>query len=68
METLLRFFAEEQKDQECFCACLFSCYPHVQPDVAMELAWRYHMVPTRRHPSPKGVYLIPTGPAYRSIS
>jgi len=40
---LLRFFVEEQKDKECFCATLYTCYTHVQPDVAIELAWRYDM-------------------------
>jgi len=43
VESLLRFFVEEQKDQECFCACLYTCYAFVQPDVALELAWRYQM-------------------------
>lgn len=43
VESLLRFFVEEQKDQECFCACLYTCYALVQPDVAVELAWRYQM-------------------------
>jgi len=43
VEGLLRFFVEEQKDQECFCACLFTCFGLVAPDVAIELAWRYQM-------------------------
>jgi clathrin heavy chain len=43
VEGLLRFFVEEQKDQECFCACLYTCYDLVQPDVAIELAWRFQM-------------------------
>lgn len=43
VEGLLRFFVEEQKDQECFCACLYTCYSLVQPDVAIELAWRFQM-------------------------
>jgi clathrin heavy chain len=43
VEALMRFFVEEQKDQECFCACLYTCYSLVQPDVAIELAWRYQM-------------------------
>jgi clathrin heavy chain len=39
-EDLLRFFAS-QGDRECFCACLYTCYELVKPDVAMELSWRY---------------------------
>merc|ERR1719359_1635920 len=29
---------------ECFCACLYTCYDFVPPDVAMELAWRKNML------------------------
>ena len=43
VENLLRYFVEEQGDQECFCACLYTCYALVAPDVALELAWRYKM-------------------------
>jgi len=39
-EELLRFFASVG-DKECFCACLYTCYEFIKPDVAMELAWRY---------------------------
>merc|ERR1719456_243107 len=39
VEQLLRFFVEENM-QECFCACLYTCYDYVRPDVALELAWR----------------------------
>lgn len=39
-EDLLKFFAST-KDKECFCACLYTCYDLIKPDVAMELAWRY---------------------------
>jgi clathrin heavy chain len=42
-EDLLRFFASIG-DKECFCACLYTCYELVKPDVAMELAWRYDFV------------------------
>lgn len=40
-EELLRFFASIG-DKECFCACLYTCYEFIKPDVAMELAWRYN--------------------------
>jgi clathrin heavy chain len=43
VELLLRYFVEEQGDQECFCACLYTCYALVAPDVALELAWRHKM-------------------------
>jgi len=39
-EGLLRFFVE-QGLKECFAACLFTCYEHTAPDVALELAWRH---------------------------
>ena len=38
-EDLLRYFVEK-KDKECFAACLYSCYPLIRPDIALELAWR----------------------------
>jgi len=41
-EELLRFFAGEIQDKECFCACLYTAYELIKPDVAMELAWRYN--------------------------
>jgi len=41
-EELLRFFASEIQDKECFCACLYTGYEFIKPDVAMELAWRYN--------------------------
>jgi clathrin heavy chain len=51
-EGLLRFFVgeavdgEEGKDvdAECFCACLYTCYPLIRPDVALELAWRHRIL------------------------
>jgi len=43
VDSLLRFFVESDM-KECFCACLFTCYDYVSPDVAMELAWRKGMV------------------------
>jgi len=43
VEDLLRFFVEENM-QECFCACLYTCYDYVKPDVALELAWRKNML------------------------
>merc|ERR1712176_1466485 len=39
VESLLRYFVEKG-DAECFCACLYTCYDYVRPDVALELAWR----------------------------
>jgi len=42
VESLLRFFVESNM-QECFCACLYTCYDFVKPDVALELAWRNNM-------------------------
>merc|ERR1712087_229000 len=39
VESLLRYFVEN-KDAECFCACLYTCYDYVRPDVSLELAWR----------------------------
>jgi clathrin heavy chain len=38
IESLLRFFCETS-EKECFCASLYTCYKHVSPDVALELAW-----------------------------
>jgi len=43
VEQLLRFFVDEDM-QECFCACLYTCYDLVKPDVALELAWRKNML------------------------
>jgi clathrin heavy chain len=39
VEQLLRFFVDESMP-EAFCACLYTCYDYVRPDVALELAWR----------------------------
>eukprot|EP00542_Grammatophora_oceanica_P019816 CAMPEP_0194047086 /NCGR_PEP_ID=MMETSP0009_2-20130614/23549_1 /TAXON_ID=210454 /ORGANISM="Grammatophora oceanica, Strain CCMP 410" /LENGTH=1700 /DNA_ID=CAMNT_0038692601 /DNA_START=222 /DNA_END=5324 /DNA_ORIENTATION=- len=38
IENLLRFFCETS-EKECFCAALYTCFQHVSPDVALELAW-----------------------------
>lgn len=38
IEGLLRFFCETS-EKECFCAALYTCFTHISPDVAMELAW-----------------------------
>lgn len=43
VEELLRYFVD-QKDKECFCATLYTCYAFATPDVALELAWRNNMV------------------------
>lgn len=38
VEDLLRYFVE-QKENECFAACLYTCFDHIKADVALELAW-----------------------------
>ncbi|EPR59821.1 chain i, clathrin d6 coat with auxilin j-domain [Toxoplasma gondii TgCatPRC2] len=38
---LLRFFLADLEDPAGFAACLYTCYPLVKPDVALELAWRH---------------------------
>ena len=38
IEGLLRFFCETS-EKECFCAALYTCFSHISPDVALELAW-----------------------------
>jgi len=38
-ENLLRFFVDNDMN-ECFGACLYTCYDLVNADVALELAWR----------------------------
>merc|ERR1719261_1776818 len=43
VEDLMRFFVESDMP-ECFCACLYTCYDYVRPDVALELAWRKNML------------------------
>merc|ERR1719183_2460192 len=43
VESLLRFFVDADMS-ECFCACLYTCYDFVRPDVALELAWRKNML------------------------
>merc|ERR1712217_799650 len=43
VEALLRFFVDNDL-VECFCACLYTCYDLVRPDVALELAWRKNMM------------------------
>merc|ERR1711920_222579 len=39
VESLLRFFVDNDMN-ECFGACLYTCYDLVNADVALELAWR----------------------------
>jgi clathrin heavy chain len=36
IEGLLRFFCETS-EKECFCACLYTCFSHISPDVVLEL-------------------------------
>jgi clathrin heavy chain len=43
VESLLRFFVDEDM-QDCFAACLYTCYDYVRPDVALEFAWRKNML------------------------
>jgi clathrin heavy chain len=38
-ESLLRFFVDSDMN-ECFGACLYTCYDLISADVALELAWR----------------------------
>lgn len=38
IEALLRFFCETS-EKECFCATLYTCFSHISPDIALELAW-----------------------------
>merc|ERR1719502_1245015 len=42
VEDLVRYFTDN-KLYECFAACLFTCYDYIQPDVALELAWRHNV-------------------------
>jgi clathrin heavy chain len=42
-EGLLTFFVES-KLNECFAACLFTCYELIRPDVVLELAWRNQLM------------------------
>lgn len=42
-EKLLRFFVAENKP-ECFCACLYTCYELIRPDLVLELSWRLKMM------------------------
>jgi len=38
IENLLRFFCDSS-EKECFSAALYTCFAHVNPDVAIELGW-----------------------------
>ena len=40
VSDLIRFFTDN-KLHECFSAALYTCYDYIQPDVALELAWRH---------------------------
>lgn len=42
-EELIAWFLEE-KNYECFAACLFQCYDLLRPDVILELAWRHNIM------------------------
>jgi len=42
-EDLLAWFLEE-KNHECFAACLFQCYDLLHPDVILELSWRHNIM------------------------
>ena len=38
IEDLLRFFCDSS-EKECFSACLYTCFSHISPDIALELGW-----------------------------
>ncbi|ESO91636.1 hypothetical protein LOTGIDRAFT_233411 [Lottia gigantea] len=42
-EELIAWFLEN-KNNECFAACLFQCYDLLRPDVILELAWRHNIM------------------------
>eukprot|EP00011_Vannellida_sp_DIVA3-517-6-12_P006730 CAMPEP_0114634276 /NCGR_PEP_ID=MMETSP0168-20121206/15897_1 /TAXON_ID=95228 ORGANISM="Vannella sp., Strain DIVA3 517/6/12" /NCGR_SAMPLE_ID=MMETSP0168 /ASSEMBLY_ACC=CAM_ASM_000044 /LENGTH=1681 /DNA_ID=CAMNT_0001845973 /DNA_START=191 /DNA_END=5236 /DNA_ORIENTATION=+ len=42
VKDLLTFFVENDR-KDCFAACLYTCFDLVQPDVALELAWKNGM-------------------------
>jgi clathrin heavy chain len=42
-EELIAWFLED-KNYECFAACLFQCYDLLRPDVILELAWRHNIM------------------------
>lgn len=43
VNKLLRFFVDKS-DKTSLCACLYTCFDYVRPDVAIELGWRYDLV------------------------
>lgn len=43
-EELLRWFVDEKHDAAAFAATLFTCYSLIRPDLALELAWRNHII------------------------
>lgn len=42
-EELLAYFLED-KNNECFAACLYQCYDLLHPDVILELAWKHNII------------------------
>lgn len=42
-EELLSYFIDS-KEQECFAACLYTCYDLLRPDVVLELAWKNKLI------------------------
>ncbi|XP_013387362.1 clathrin heavy chain 1 isoform X2 [Lingula anatina] len=42
-EELIAWFLED-KNYECFAACLFQCYDLLRPDVILELAWKHNIL------------------------
>lgn len=42
-EDLLNYFVDNDL-KECFAACLYTCYDIIQPDVALELAWKHKIL------------------------
>lgn len=42
-EELIAWFLD-QKNHECFAACLYQCYDLLRPDVILELSWRHKIM------------------------
>lgn len=40
---MLNYFVE-QKQKDCFAACLYNCYDLLRPDVVMEISWRHGLM------------------------
>jgi clathrin heavy chain len=42
-EKLITYFVDN-KENECYAACLYTCYELIRPDVVLELAWRNNLM------------------------